>query len=73
MLFNPIRPRHPEARGRLLHSHVAQVILQDLAGMGFSPGFSTATPDERAACRGDAVHVSRVLAEDAAQLRSFEG
>src|SRR5713226_8222096 len=29
--------------------------------------------DERAACQGDAVHVSRVLAEDAAQLRSFEG
>jgi hypothetical protein len=24
--------------------------------------------DERAACQGDAVHVSRVLAEDAAQL-----
>src|ERR1035441_5244221 len=29
--------------------------------------------DERAACQGDAVHVSRILAEDAAQLRSFEG
>jgi len=29
--------------------------------------------DERAACQGDAVHVSRVLAEAAAQLRSFEG
>src|ERR1017187_5295149 len=29
--------------------------------------------DERAACQGDAVHVSRFLAEDAAQLRSFEG
>src|ERR1039457_1874671 len=29
--------------------------------------------DERADCQGDAVHVSRVLAEDAAQLRSFEG
>src|ERR1017187_3905003 len=29
--------------------------------------------DERAACQGDAVHVSRVLAEVAAQLRSFEG
>lgn len=30
-----IRPRHPEAPGRLLHSHIAQVILQDLAGMGW--------------------------------------
>ena len=29
--------------------------------------------DERAACQGDALHVSRVLAEAAAQLRSFEG
>src|SRR5208282_4234843 len=29
--------------------------------------------DERAACQGDAVYVSRVLAEDAAQLRSLEG
>src|ERR1019366_4797102 len=29
--------------------------------------------DERVACPGDAVHVSRVLTEDAAQLRFFEG
>src|ERR1700758_4156720 len=29
--------------------------------------------DEHAPCQGDALHVSRVLAEDAAQLRSFEG
>src|SRR5450759_2353204 len=29
--------------------------------------------DEHAACQGDAVHVSRVLAEDAPQLRSLEG
>ena len=29
--------------------------------------------DERTACQGDAVHVSRVLAEDAAQLQSLEG
>src|SRR5208283_563240 len=28
--------------------------------------------DEPAACQGDAVHVSRVLAKDAAQLRSLE-
>src|ERR1700737_1181874 len=29
--------------------------------------------DERAACQGDAVHVCRVLAEDAAQLRFLKG
>src|ERR1017187_10136205 len=29
--------------------------------------------DERAACQGDALHVSRVFAEDAAPLRSLEG
>ena len=30
-----IRPCNPEAPGRLLYSHVAQVILQNLAGMGW--------------------------------------
>ena len=29
-----IRTRHPEAIGGFLHRHVAQVILQNFAGMG---------------------------------------
>jgi hypothetical protein len=30
--YRQIGPRHPKALGRLLRRHVAQVILQDLAG-----------------------------------------
>ena len=30
-----IRPRHAKAFGRLLYRHVAQVILQNFAGMGW--------------------------------------
>ena len=77
MLFNPSHP------GAVLRDYLGDMTVKEAATrLGVTRGKSlpdTQRPrrhlsgDERAACESDAIHVSRVLAEDAAQLRSFEG
>src|ERR1019366_9727313 len=76
MLFNPSHP------GEVLKDYLGDMTVKEAARrLGVTrPNLSRIqrprrhfSGDERADCQGDAVHVSRVLAEDAAQLRSFEG
>jgi hypothetical protein len=76
MLFNPSHP------GEVLKDYLGDMTVKE-AARRLRVDAAESLPDtqrprrhfsgdERGACQGDAVHVSRVLAEDAAQLRSFE-
>jgi hypothetical protein len=77
MLFNPSHP------GEVLKDYLGDMTVKEAARRrGVTrPNLSPDTQqprwhfsgDERAACQSDAAHVSRVLAEDAAQLRAFQG
>ena len=77
MLFNPSHP------GEVLKDYLGDMTVEEAARrLGVTrPNLSRIlqrprrhfSGNERAACQGDAVHVSRVLAEDAAQLRPLEG
>jgi transcriptional regulator with XRE-family HTH domain len=76
MLFHPSHP------GEVLKDYLGDMTVKEAARrLGVTrPNLSRIlngraghfSGNERAACQGDAVHVSRVLAEDAAQLRSLE-